>query len=447
MRVSNSWLKELVDIDNDVNDIAEKMLFVGNEYESINELCPSTNLVVGRVVSKKPHPDSDHLNVCEVDLGDKIYQIVCGAPNVEANQKVIVAKVGAVLPGGEIKRSTIRGVESNGMICSIAEIGLESKYVHEEDKKGIHVLPEDAPIGVDAKEYLGLNDVYVDYELTANRSDLLSMIGMAYEVGAIYDKKVNLPDNEVKEVSDKASNYIDIECKTNNCKVYMSRIVKNITIKESPEFIKSRLMSCGIRPINNVVDISNYVMLEYGQPLHFFDLDKVGNKVIIRQAKNDEKMTTLDNIERTLKETDIVICDNEKPIALAGVMGGLESEVTEDTKNILIESAIFDSYSVRYTSKEILRSEASMRFEKGVDPKRTKEALDRAAYLLNMYADGETLSGIVGFNNVDVDDKEIDISSSKIKEVLGMNVEDSEIGDIFRRLGFNYKEKDIVVKI
>ena len=442
MRVSNSWLKELVDIDNDVNDIAEKMLFVGNEYESINELCPSTNLVVGRVVSKKPHPDSDHLNVCEVDLGDKIYQIVCGAPNVEANQKVIVAKVGAVLPGGEIKRSTIRGVESNGMICSIAEIGLESKYVHEEDKKGIHVLPEDAPIGVDAKEYLGLNDVYVDYELTANRSDLLSMIGMAYEVGAIYDKKVNLPDNEVKEVSDKASNYIDIECKTNNCKAYMSRIVKNITIKESPEFIKSRLMSCGIRPINNVVDISNYVMLEYGQPLHFFDLDKVGNKVIIRQAKNNEKMTTLDNIERTLKETDIVICDNEKPIALAGVMGGLESEVTEDTKNILIESAIFDSYSVRYTSKEILRSEASMRFEKGVDPKRTKEALDRAAYLLNMYADGETLSGIVGFNNVDVDDKEIDISSSKIKEVLGMNVEDSEIGDIFRRLGFNYKEKD-----
>ena len=442
MRVSNSWLKELVDIDNDVNDIAEKMLFVGNEYESINELCPSTNLVVGRVVSKKPHPDSDHLNVCEVDLGDKIYQIVCGAPNVEANQKVIVAKVGAVLPGGEIKRSTIRGVESNGMICSIAEIGIESKYVHEEDKKGIHVLPEDAPIGVDAKEYLGLNDVYVDYELTANRSDLLSMIGMAYEVGAIYDKKVNLPDNEVKEVSDKASNYIDIECKTNNCKAYMSRIVKNITIKESPEFIKSRLMSCGIRPINNVVDISNYVMLEYGQPLHFFDLDKVGNKVIIRQAKNNEKMTTLDNIERTLKETDIVICDNEKPIALAGVMGGLESEVTEDTKNILIESAIFDSYSVRYTSKEILRSEASMRFEKGVDPKRTKEALDRAAYLLNMYADGETLSGIVGFNNVDVDDKEIDISSSKIKEVLGMNVEDSEIGDIFRRLGFNYKEKD-----
>ena len=300
MRVSNSWLKELVDIDNDVNDIAEKMLFVGNEYESINELCPSTNLVVGRVVSKKPHPDSDHLNVCEVDLGDKIYQIVCGAPNVEANQKVIVAKVGAVLPGGEIKRSTIRGVESNGMICSIAEIGLESKYVHEEDKKGIHVLPEDAPIGVDAKEYLGLNDVYVDYELTANRSDLLSMIGMAYEVGAIYDKKVNLPDNEVKEVSDKASNYIDIECKTNNCKAYMSRIVKNITIKESPEFIKSRLMSCGIRPINNVVDISNYVMLEYGQPLHFFDLDKVGNKVIIRQAKNNEKITTLDNLERTL---------------------------------------------------------------------------------------------------------------------------------------------------
>ena len=442
MRVSNSWLKELVDVDIDAKEIADKMLHVGNEYESINELCPATGLVVGRVVSKKPHPDSDHLNICEVDLGDKIYQIVCGAPNVDVNQKVIVSKIGAKLPAGEIKKTVIRGVESNGMICSLAELGLESKYVREEDKKGIYVLPEDAPVGIDAKEYLALNDIYVDYELTANRSDLLNMIGMAYEVGAIYNKKVKLPENDVDEISEKAEDYIDIECKTNNCKAYMSRIVKDIVIKESPQFIKSRLMSCGIRPINNVVDISNYVMLEYGQPLHFFDLDKVGNKVVIRQANNGEKITTLDGIERKLKDSDIVICDEDKPIALAGVMGGLDTEVTMDTKNILIESAIFNSFNIRYTSKEILRSEASIRFEKGVDPKRTKEALDRAAYLLNKYASGKTLHGIVGFNDKDVDDKEISISAKKINDVLGMEVSIEEIKDIFSRLGFTYKEKD-----
>ena len=447
MRVSNSWLKELVDVDDSVKEIADKMVLVGNEYESINEVCPATSLVVGRVITKEPHPDSDHLNVCTVDLGDSINQIVCGAPNVEAGQKVIVAKVGAKLPAGEIKKSNIRGVESNGMICSLAELGLESKYVKEEDKKGIHVLSPDAPVGVDAKKYLGLDDVYVDYELTANRSDLLSMIGMAYEVGAIYGKKVNIPNSDVKEIKDKTENYISIESKTNNCKTYYARIVKNVKIAESPEFIKSRLMASGIRPINNVVDISNYVMMESGQPLHFFDLDKVGNKVIIRQAENSEKIVTLDNIERTLKDTDIVICDEHHPIALAGVMGGLDTEVDENTKNILIESAVFDPYSIRYTSKEILRSEASIRYEKGINAKRTASALNRAAYLLNEYADGEVLEGIVGFNNIDTSDKEIDVSKDKINKVLGMEVSSLEIGDIFSRLGFTYKEKDDIFKV
>lgn len=447
MRVSDKWLKELVNIDDSVEVIADAMLTVGNEYASIEELCPATNLVVGRVMSKYPHPDSDHLNVCEVDLGDKVYQIVCGAPNVDVNQKVIVARIGAKLPGGEIKQSKVRGIESNGMICSIAELGLESKYVTEEDKKGIHILPEDAPVGVDAKEYLGLNDTFVDYELTANRSDLLSMLGIAYEVGAIYDKKINMPINTVKETNEKTSSLIDIENKTTNCSAYLSRIVKNVEIKESPEFIKSRLMSSGIRPINNVVDISNYVMLEYGQPLHFFDLDKVGSKVIIRQALDNEKITTLDGVERILKETDIVIADEHHPIALAGVMGGLDTEVTLNTKNILIESAIFNPYNIRYTSKEILRSEASMRFEKGVDPSRTESALNRAAYLLREYAGGEVLSGVVGFNDKDLSDKEIEITTDKINKVLGMEVSKEEIGNIFTRLGFVYKEKDNLFKV
>jgi len=447
MRVSDKWLKELVDVDAPVDEIANKMLFVGNEYDSINKLCPSTNLVVGRVVSKRPHPDSDHLNVCEVDLGDKIHQIVCGAPNVDANQKVIVAKIGAKLPGGEIKQTIIRGIESNGMICSLAELGLESKYIKEEDKKGIHVLPDDAPVGLDALLYMNLDDVYVDYELTSNRADLLSMLGMAYEVSAIYGEKVNYKEENVTEISENASSYIEIENKTNNCYTYLSRIVKNVEIKESPDFIKARLMAAGIRPINNVVDISNYVMMEYGQPLHFFDLDKLGGKIIIREAYENEKITTLDNIERTLKETDIVICDEYHPVALAGVMGGLDTEVTMDTKNILIESAVFNPYNIRYTSKEILRSEASIRYEKGIDPNITKRALNRASYLLEEYAGGSVLSGIVGFNNRDLDDKEIEVSLDKINKVLGMNISSNEAADIFTRLGFTHKEKDGLFKV
>lgn len=442
MRVSVNWLKELVNIDNDSHDIADKMLSVGNEYESINELCPCTNLVVGRVVSKNPHPDSDHLNVCEVDLGDRIYKIVCGAPNVLENQKVIVAKVGAKLPGGEIKASVIRGVESNGMICSLSELGIESKYIKEEEKRGIHVLKDDAPVGINAIEYLNYNDTYIDFELTANRSDLLSMIGMSYEVGAIYNKNVNLPSIELNETKDLTKDYISIENKTNNCYAYTSRIVKNVEIKESPDFIKSRLMCAGIRPINNVVDISNYVMMLYGQPLHFFDYDKIGNKVSIRQAKDEEEIITLDKETRVLKETDIVICDDDTPIALAGVMGGLDSEVTTDTKNILIESAIFNPYNIRYTSKEILRSEASIRFEKGINPNITTTALNMAAYLLNKYAGGEVTNGIVGFNDCYLSDKEISVSKDKINSILGMNISTTDISDIFTRLGFSYKEKD-----
>ena len=333
------------------------------------------------------------------------------------------------------------------MICSLAELGLESKYVKEEDKKGIHVLSEDAPVGLDALTYLNYDDSYVDYELTSNRGDLLSMLGMAYEVGAIYNKKIKEPTIELKESREKTKDYINIVNETNNCKAYLSRIVRNIEIKESPEFIKSRLMCAGIRPINNVVDISNYVMLEYGQPLHFFDYDKLGSDIIVRQAKANEEIVTLDKINRKLRETDIVICDLYKPVALAGVMGGLDTEITYNTRNILIESAIFNPYNIRYTSKEILRSEASMRFEKGINPEATKKALDRAAYLLQKYAEGEVLNGVVGFNNQEMDDKEITISVDKINKILGMDIPVRDIKDIFYRLGFELKEKDNNLKV
>mgnify|MGYP002559432296 FL=1 len=447
MRLSEKWIKEIVNVDDTIENIAEKMVFCGNEYESINKLCPATNLVVGRVVSVHPHPDSDHLNLCEVDLGDKIYQIICGAPNVSANIKVIVAKVGAKLPGGVIESRSVRGVLSNGMICSLAELGLENKYLTEEDKKGIHILSDDAPVGIDALSYLMLDDTYIDFELTANRSDLLSMRGMSYEIGAIYNKKFNIEIPKLNESIEKTKDYIEIENKTNNCYAYKGRIVKNVEIKESPEFIKSRLMSCGIRPINNVVDISNYVMMLYGEPLHFFDYNSIGKKVIIRNALDGEKITTLDNIKRTLKDTDIVISDEISPIALAGVMGGVTSEVTNNTKDIFIEAALFNPYNIRYTSKRILRSEASIRFEKGVDPNILSSAIDMAAYLLQEYASGTVLSGVVGFNDMSLDDKEINISIDKITSVLGMNISIDDVKDIFDRLAFTYKEANGEFKV
>ena len=440
MRVSTNWLKDYVDIDVTLNELADKMLQVGNEVESLSKISDSSMLVVGYVVNRENHPDSGHLNICDVNLGDEVKRIVCGASNVDAGQKVIVALPGAKLPNGiEIKKVTIRGVESNGMICALEELGIESKYIPEASKGGIHVLDSDALVGCDALKYLCYDDSVIEYELTADRSDLLSMIGMAYETGAILNKKVNLPFIELNEIEELTKDYINIEKTTDNCPIYLSRLVKNVVIKESPNFIKARLMAAGIRPINNLVDISNYVMIEYGQPLHFFDYDKLGNKIIVRMATEDEEVITLDKERRKLNKDDIVITNPNEVVALAGVMGNLSTEITNDTKNILIESAMFNPLNVRYTSKRVLRSEASMRFEKGINPDNCKEALDRAAYLLQKYASGEVTSGIAGYDDFKREEKNISINTEKINKVLGMDIKTEEISDIFERLGFEYE--------
>lgn len=440
MRVSSKWLKEYVNINISDELLANKMIHVGNEVGEISRISTATNLVVGHVLKKTPHPNSDHLNICEVDLGDGIYQIVCGAKNVDANQKVIVAKVGAKLPNGiNIAKSSIRGVESNGMICSLEELGIESKFIPEASKGGIHVLDGSAKIGIDALEYLGYNDTVIDYEITSNRSDLLSMLGMAYEVGAVLNEDVKLPIIDLKEIDEKTSDCISVTTETDNCTSYLSRIVKDVVIKESPNFIKSRLIASGIRPINNVVDISNYVMLEYGQPLHFFDYEKLGNKIVVRMSKEDEKITTLDNIKRNLIN-DIVITDSKESVAIAGVMGGISTEVTNNTRNILIEAAVFNPKNIRITSKRVLRSEASQRFEKGIDSNRTKEALNRAAYLLQEYASGKVLSGIVGFDNNKKEINNIVLRYENVRKILGMNITESEIKEVFDKLKFTYKD-------
>ena len=318
MKLSKNFVKDYVDIDVDIKTLAEDMTRVGNEYDSASALINATNLVIGEVLECEDHPDSDHLHVCKVDIGEEVLDIVCGAPNVRKGLKVILAKVGAKLPGGiEIKRGMIRGKESNGMICSIAELGLEPKFLKEEDKMGIHELPQDAPVGGDPIKFIEMDDEVADFELTANRGDLLSILGMAYELGAIYDKPVKEIDLQHSEIDEDVNNSFKLDIDTKNCSLFLAKKALNVTIKESPAFIKNRLIASGIRPINNVVDISNYVMLEVGQPLHFYDSDRLGEKIAVRMANNGEKLTTLDNIERTLDEEDIVITNGKEAIGLA----------------------------------------------------------------------------------------------------------------------------------
>mgnify|MGYP001037602129 FL=1 len=449
MKLSINFLKDYVDLDEDIDvkKLAEDMTNAGNEYDEAGNLINATKLVIGEIVECKEHPDSDHLHCCKVNVGKEVLDIVCGAPNARKGIKVIVALDGAQLPGGTIKCGKIRGEVSNGMMCSIAELGLDNKFLTEEDKAGIHELPEDAPIGEDPIAYMKLNDQVIDFELTANRGDLLSILGMAYEVGAIYDKKVKDIDLSHKENKENINDIFKVKVNTENCSIFLVKKVKNVVIKESPDFIKSRLIASGIRPINNVVDISNYVMLETGQPLHFYDANCLKDCLEVRMANEGEKLTTLDGIERDLKTEDIVISDGEKAIGLAGVMGGLETEITDKTKNIIIESAIFDSVKVRRTSNAILRSEASNRFEKGLDPNRTFMAMERACHLLEKYASGEVVGDIAKYDTTEKEDKIINITAENINNILGMTISEKEILDVFRRLGFKATVKDGVIVV
>ena len=443
MILSRSFVKDYIDLDDnlDITTIAEDMTRVGNEYDSASKFVNATNLVVGEIIECEDHPDSDHLHVCKVNVGKEVLQIVCGAPNARKGIKVIVALVGAKLPEIEIKKGLIRGVESNGMMCSLAELGLDSKFLTDKDREGIAELKEDAKVGEEALKYLGYDDEVIDFELTANRGDLLSILGMAYELGAIYDKKVKDIDLKHNEAKENVKDEFNIDIKTDNCSLFLAKKVKDVVIKESPEFIKNRLMASGIRPINNVVDISNYVMLETGQPLHFYDADRLGDTLVVRMAKENENLKTLDGEDRVLDENMIVIANKNEAVGLAGVMGGLTTEVESDTKNIIIEAAIFDNVLVRKASKKIVRSEASNRFEKGLDPNRTYMAIDRACTLLEKYASGKVLSGTLSYDKTDSKDKVIDITVDNVNNVLGTNLDAKTIINVFDRLGFSSTNK------
>lgn len=442
MLISNEWLKDYVDAGVKVEDLAERITRTGIEVDDMIDYSKDIkNLVVGYIQSKEKHPDADKLNICHVDIGEEEpVQIVCGAPNVDAGQHVIVAKVGGRLPGGiKIKRAKLRGERSEGMICSLQEIGISSNVVPKAYENGIFVFPTEVEPGTDALTALYLNDQVMEFDLTPNRADALSMVGTAYEVAALYQTEMTKPETQSNETSESATNELSVTI-DNPEKVpyYSARVVKNVSIEPSPIWVQARLIKAGIRPINNVVDISNYVLLEYGQPLHMFDQDHIGSKeIVVRQAKDEETMTTLDNNERKLVDTDIVISNGQEPIALAGVMGGDFSEVTEQTTNVVIEGAIFDPVSIRHTSRRLnLRSEASSRFEKGIATEFVDEAVDRACYLLQELASGEVLQDRVSSGDLGSFVTPIDITAEKVNKTIGFNLSNDEIQSIFRQLGF-----------
>ncbi len=447
--INLEWVSDYIDI----SDLTPKELVKRVTESDINVEKVITNhidnLVIGEVVECVNHPDSDHLHICKVDVGSEVLQIVCGAPNVRVGLKAIVALVGAVLPGDfVIKKSKIRGVESNGMLCALYELGLEEKN-DETYSKGIYEGASNLKVGDDALKALDLESTVLELDIHKHRNnDCYSHIGFAYIVSAVLNRKVTLPDTSFTEIDDSIDKHFSLEVATNKCSYYLARMVKDVKIKESPDFIKKRLVAAGMRPINNVVDISNYVMLEYGQPLHFFDYDKLGSKILVRDAKDEEEITTLDNKERVLTSNDIVITDTIKPVCIAGVMGGANTEVVDDTKTILIESAIFDSVSIRNTAARLnLRSEASIRYGKGLNYEYTDMAIKRACHLLEKYADAKVLTGIVKYDKVDKTPKEVEFRASEVNNLLGIEISENDMEKEMARLGFSYTLNNGVFKV
>ena len=443
MKVSYKWLKEYLDLsDVTPDELAEKMSRTGIEVDDV--IYPGKGLskiVVGETLSVVDHPDSDHLHVCQVNIGtEEPIQIVCGAPNVAAGQKVIVALHGARITGNaKIKKGKMRGQESNGMICSLAELGYSESVVSKKYADGIFVLPAEAVPGTEVVDLLELDDAILDIDITPNRADALSMRGSAYEVAAIYNKALKFPEAPVSEKTGSVTEYIKVAVEdTNDTPAYHIQVIKDVKIAESPLWLQNKLMNGGIRPINNVVDITNYILLEYGQPLHAFDYDQIGSKeIIVRRAKENETMTTLDGVERTLDTDNIVITNGTAPIALAGVMGGLDSEITDETVTVALEAALFNPVLIRKTAGKFnLRSESSSRFEKGINVATIRTAREHAAELIHELAGGTIVAGTASVDTVEVKDTEVVITLEKINRSLGTAISSGEVTAIFNQLGF-----------
>ncbi|MCM3730966.1 phenylalanine--tRNA ligase subunit beta [Fictibacillus nanhaiensis] len=453
MLISYNWLKEYVNIEISPSELADKITKSGIEVEMVESLNKGiSGVVVGYVQECIQHPNADKLRVCKVDIGQgEVSQIVCGAPNVAQGQKVAVAVPGAVLPGNfKIKKAKLRGEESHGMICSLQELGVDTKLVLKEYATGIFVMPSDAEPGSDALEYLNLNDHVLELGLTPNRADCLNVLGVAYEVAAILEQDVKLPDTSYTASEEKAEDFISVNIESlEDNPYYGAMIIRDVKIGPSPLWMQNRLMASGIRPINNIVDITNYVLLEYGQPLHAFDYNRLGSKeIVVRRAAEGEHIQTLDDQDRTLKDTHLVITNGKEPIAVAGVMGGATSEVQPDTTNVLLEAAYFASGRVRAASKDLgLRSEASSRYEKGIDRNRVYAAAKRAAALMAEIAGGRVAEGIVEAGKREVNTYTVNMDVSRMNGLLGTSITSEQTAAIFDRLGFSYKESDGIFEV
>ncbi len=448
MLVPLGWLKEYVDLKVGLRELTEKLTLSGSNVEGLEFMGKDlNNIVIGKIKKVFKHPDASKLLVVNVDVGNNELQIVTGASNIKENDMVPVAIPGATIHGGKsIASAEFRGIKSDGMLCSAKELGFDDNGLSPDIRDGILILPPDSPVGYDVKEYLGLEDVVIDFEITPNRPDCLSIIGMAREAAATLKASFNVPDIKLKhEGRENAKNLVQISIEAEDlCSRYVAKIVNDVKIAPSPLWMQRRLQACGIRPINNIVDITNYVMMEIGQPLHAFDYEKIkGNHIIIRRGRNSEKMVTLDGITRDISEEMLVIADKNRPIALAGVMGGEETEIDDTTKTILIESANFSGTNVRRTSRKLgLRSEASMRFEKGIDPNICNIAADRACQLIEDLEIGTVLKG-----NVDVyvnksNEKIIRFSHERINRTLGTHISQEEVIRILERLEIKVIKED-----
>jgi len=442
MKLSYNWLREYIDLEVPITELVEVLTYIGLEVEEVTDnKAKYDGFYTAHVINIVPHPDADKLRLCTVVSANGEQTVVCGAPNVAEGQNVILGTEGAVVPsaGFALSKRKIRGVESNGMICSQSELELG------EDSDGIWVLPEGVEPGKPLSEYLGLNDITLEIAITPNKGDCLSHYGIARDLGAYYRKEVRKPVIKLEESGVEASSSVTIEIENSEaCPRYAARIVRNVKIKESPDWLKQRLTAVGLRPINNVVDVTNFVLMELGQPLHAFDYNLVaGNKIIIKNASDKQAFTTLDEKKRELDSEMLMICDGEKPIAVAGVMGGMNSEINDNTTDVLIESAYFSPNSVRRTAKKLgISSDASYRFERGVDIDAVLLAADRCAQLLQQVAGGSIEKGIVDIYPNKKLEKTVKLRYQRVEKIVGIKLTNEQIKEILTSLNFQLVNED-----
>jgi phenylalanyl-tRNA synthetase beta chain len=449
-----NWLKNYVDLSISSKEIADGLTYSGSHVESITSMNKGIeNVVVAKLESIETHPNADKLLVCKASTGPNTYTVVTGAKNLKSGDYVPLALPGAKLPGGiEIGITDFRGVESQGMLCSLKELGYADNVIPKEMRDGIFVFDKDYELGQDVVNLMQLDDDIIEFEITPNRPDCLSIYGMAREASATFNGELQEPEIEIENEVDDIHEYTNgIEVKTEACRRYYSRVIKDVVIKPSPLWMQTTLMNAGVRPVNNMVDITNYVMLELGEPLHAFDLDMLGGrKIIVRQAETGEKLTTLDDVERILDQNDVVIADENTAIGLAGIMGGLDSEITKETKTVLLEGANFSPRHVRLTSKKLaLRSEASTRFEKGIDPNLCSQAVERVCELVEKTGAGKVVKGVIDVDQTSGNPHSILMRPERARMLLGVEIPDEDLIDYLERLRFKttVKEGNIIAEV